>query len=354
MGSEGGTPSVVVEALGVAVGIPVTGPAARRLRRQWSRALTDRTAETVVDLGGIGPDDDVVHDYTITTLVTMAALSATAGTRINLHAGAVSDESGRALAVVGPSGSGKTTAISLLAGRLGYLTDETVSLDDDLRVHAHPKPLSVITDAEAPRLKQSLSPDDLGLARPPAHARLHRIVLLHRGAGHAGLVPASIPHAIVEIVEQTSSLAQLQHPIHRLAATIDSCGGVWALEYDEFAERVEDLVGLLDRAPQQRVEHVHHPFAESAADAPAPGRWSRADWVDAEQYDDELVLMVGDRVHLLAGLGVVVWLALATPRTADELVGRAQELWGEHVDAAELVVDALHVLSEQGLLQSPA
>jgi hypothetical protein len=176
--------------------------------------------------------------------------------------------------------------------------------------------------------------------------------VLHRGAGDAGLVPASIPRAIVEIVEQTSSLVRLEHPIHRLAGTIDACGGVWALEYDEFAGRLDDMVALLEREPQPPVAHVHHPFTGDAD--PVPGAWSRASWSDAEQYDDELVLMVGDRVQLLAGLGVVVWLALATPRTADELVARAEELWGEHPGGAALVADALDVMSRQGLVQPPA
>lgn len=354
MGSDGATPEVVVEALGVAVGIPVSGPAAARLRRQWSRSLTDRPATAVVDLRGVVSAGEVAHDYAITSLVTMAALDATAGLRINLHAGAVADEQGRTLAVIGPSGSGKTTAISMLAGRLGYLSDETVSLDEDLLVHAHPKPLSVITDAGAPRLKQSLSPDDLDLRHPPERARLHRIVLLHRGAGTAGLVPASVPRAIVEIVEQTSSLVLLEHPIHRLAGAIDSCGGVWELQYAEFGDRLDDVVDLLDREPQPPVEHVHHPFTDGAAGEPTPGAWSRVPWTDAEEYDDELVLMVGDRVQVLAGLGVVVWLALATPRTADELVALAQARWGDHPGAAGLVADALDVLSRRGLVQPPA
>ena len=46
-------------------------------------------------------------------------------------------------------------------------------------------------------------------------------------------------------------------------------------------------------------------------------------WLDAVEYDDELVVMVGDRVHVLAGLGFVAWLALASPRTLDELVAEA-------------------------------
>ena len=354
MGSEGGAPEVVVEALGVAVGIPVSGSAAARLRHQWSRSLTDRAATTVVDVGQVDSGDDAAHDYAITTRVTLAALDATAGRRINLHAGAVADEHGRTLAVIGPSGSGKTTAISLLAGRLGYLTDETVSLDEELRVHAHPKPLSIVTDIEAPRSKRSLSPDDLGLRRPPERAHLHRIVLLRRGQGDAGLVPVPTPRAIVEMVEQTSSLVRLEHPVHRLAAAIDACGGVWGLEYAEFEDRLDDMVALLDGEPQDLAEHRHHPWSPGATGDPVAGAWSRAPWTDAEEYDDELVLMVGDRVHALAGLGVVIWLALESPRTAAELVAEAQATWGEHPEAAGLVADALAVMAEQHLVQPPA
>ena len=354
MSNEGQPPEVVVESLGVAVGIPVTGSAADRLRRQWSRALTDREASTVVDLELLDPAAEVAHDYAVTSRVTMAALDATAGRRLNLHAGAVADEDGRTLAVIGPSGSGKTTAISLLAGRLGYLSDETVSIDETLEVHPHPKPLSVITDPDEPHLKSSLSPDDLGLRRPPDRAHLHRIVLLHRGTGDEGLVPVPDPRAIVEIVEQTSSLVQLEHPIHRVASTIDACGGVWALEYHEFTGWLEDVVGLLDREPRTAPWHAHHPFDPGTAGDPVPGAWSRAPWTDAEEYDDELVLMIGDGVHALAGLGVLIWLALEQPRTADELVARAQALWGEHPDAADKVADALELMADQRMVQRPA
>lgn len=345
---------MVVEALGVAVGIPVSDDDVVRLRRQWSRALTDREPTVVVDLDLLDSADTAAHDYAITSRVTMAALDATSGRRINLHAGAVADEQGRALAVIGPSGSGKTTAISLLAGRLGYLSDETVSLDADLLIHPHPKPLSIITDVDAPRQKQSLSPDDLGLRHPPERAHLHRIVLLRRGHGDAGLVPISAPRAIVAMVEQTSSLVHLEHPVHRLATVVDACGGVWGLEYDEFGDRVDDVVGLLDHPPRELDEHVHHPFVAGTCDGPVPGAWSRAAWTDAEEYDDELVLMLGDRVHVLAGLGVVVWLALESPQTTAELVARAQALWGEHPGAAGLVTDALDVMAEQLMVQPPA
>jgi len=44
------------------------------------------------------------------------------------------------------------------------------------------------------------------------------------------------------------------------------------------------------------------------------------------QYDDQLVLLVGDTAHLLAGLGVVTWLALAAPQNDGERPGRGARL----------------------------
>jgi hypothetical protein len=99
---------------------------------------------------------------------------------------------------------------------------------------------------------------------------------------------------------------------------------------------------------------VHHPFGADATMAPVPGAWSRAPWTDAEEYDDELVLMVADRVHVLAGLGVVIWLALEKPRTTDELVAEAEALWGEHPGAAALVTEALDVMAGQLMVHPPA
>lgn len=351
MRQDGASPEVVVEALGVPVGIPVTGEAAARLRRQWSRSLTDRPAATVVDLSQLDAAHAVVHDYAVTSRVTLAALDATAGSRLNLHAGVVADEEGRALAVVGASGSGKTTAVQMLARRLGYLSDETTSVDDRLLVHPHPKPLSVIADADAPLVKESLSPDDLGLVHPPARAYLHRLVLLRRGEGDSGLVPLAPAHAIAEMVSQTSSLVHLEHPIRRLADTLDACGGVWVLHYRELEHWLDALVDLLDAEGQPPLPRLHHPGEDSVAER--PGSWARVPWRDAVEYDDELVLMVESRVHVLAGLGVVLWLALEVPRTADELVAEVQGLWGAHPEAGTLVCGALGLMADEGMLRPP-
>jgi NaMN:DMB phosphoribosyltransferase len=143
--------AVVVRVLGVAVAVPTHDvETADRLRRQWSRALTRSPAEVTADTTGLSDLAPDQHDYAMTSRVTLCALEATAGTRLNIHAGAVADGEGRALAVVGESGMGKTTAIRALARRLGYLSDETVSVSPDLTVHPHAKPLSVVTDPIPP------------------------------------------------------------------------------------------------------------------------------------------------------------------------------------------------------------
>ena len=341
---------MVVAALGVPIRIPVDGNAEDRLRHQWSRALTD--GDAAIDLDPVDAPDEVTHDYVVTTRVTLAALDATAGLRVNLHAGAVADGRGRAMAVVGASGSGKTTAVELLSRRLGYLSDETTSVDERLVVHPHPKPLSKITDQAASPAKHSLSPDDLDLLRPPASSYLHRIVLLHRGEEEVGLVPLPPAHAIAELVPQTSSLARLEQPILRLADLVDACGGAWRLHYRELEHWLDPLVDLLDVEGRPPPARVHHPGTDDGGHG-VPGTWTRVPWRDAVEYDDELVVMVEDRVHVLAGLGVVIWLSLQTPRTTEEVVADVQALWGAHPDARALVADALDRLCREGLILSP-
>jgi len=153
------------------------------------------------------------------------------------------------------------------------------------------------------------------------------------------------------MVEQTSSLAQPEHPLRRVAELIDACGGVWGLHYREIEARLDELVGLLDHDPQPEVARAHHP-AGSSADA-APVEWRRAPWLDAVEYDDELVVMVGAEVRVLAGLGLVLWLALDVPRSTDELIAVTTAELGEHPEAEALVTGALALLASDGVLVEP-
>ena len=347
------TNDVVVRVLGVAVAIPAhDAETAARLRHQWARALTTSPAEVNADAGGLSALEADQHDYAMTSRVTLRALEATAGTRLNIHAGAVADPEGRTLAVVGESGMGKTTAIRALATRLGYLSDETVSVDADLTVHPHAKPLSVITDRSRADRKASVSPDDAGLLIPPNHATLRRIVLLRRGQGTEGLVPISTPEAMVEIVPQTSSLVLLDNPLLTLGEIIERCGGAFALHYEEVSDHLDELIHVLTEPDRERRSVGHHPPADQPE--AVPGQWSRTPWRDAVEYDGELVVMVEDTALLLAGLGSTLWLALRDPATVTDLVALAELEHGPHPQANSLIEAALSELVEHGLVTAPS
>ena len=195
---------------------------------------------------------------------------ATAGERFNLHAGGVADEHGRVLALVGPSGAGKTTATRVLARRLAYLSDETVSIAPDGEVSTHPKPLSVLVDPEHTQRKEQLSPDDLGLLPTPANGTLARLVVLHRTPGStSGLVRLDTITAVLELIEQSSSLAQLPDPLRTLLRLVGRCGGVWGLEYDEIGDHLDTLVELLalDLPPIDLATGLtHHPGRTGAVE----------------------------------------------------------------------------------------
>jgi energy-coupling factor transporter ATP-binding protein EcfA2 len=329
-----------------------------RLAHQWARAVVDAPHEPAVSSVAATPGDaetEHARDYTLTTQLTMAALVATAGERLNLHAGGVADEQGRVLAVVGPSGAGKTTATRVLAQRLAYLSDETVSITPDGVVSAHPKPLSVLIDPEQLRRKEQLSPDDLGLLPTPPTGTLARLVVLHRRPGSTGgLVRLDTITALLELIEQSSSLGQLPDPLRTMLRLMAACGGVWGLEYDEIEDHVDTLVDLLARdlpVLDLATDLPHHPGSGDPPGDNFPADLVvREPWVDAVEIGPDLVVLVEAKAFRLSDLAATVWLELTEARTIDELVVAAQIEHGEHPDASAIVETAVDTLVGLGLV----
>jgi hypothetical protein len=286
----------------------------------------------------------------------MEALKATAGRRINLHAGGVADERHRVLAVVGPSGTGKTTATLALAQRLGYVSDETVSIDRDGTVAPHPKPLSVVLDPQRLRDKQQQSPDDLGLLPTPDEGSLARLVVLHRGPGGTrGLSRLGIAEGMLQLIEQSSSLARLPRPLQAVAALIEACDGMWALTYEEIDDHVDELVNLLADPPAQapsRPKLTWHPGESEfpLAIGDDGSLVARRPWAEAVEVDDELLVLTESHALLLADLTATVWLHLDRPRSVEELVRAAERRHGAHGRAEEIVRAAIAALEQHQLV----
>jgi hypothetical protein len=185
----------------------------------------------------------VLHD--LSSRVTLTVIERQAGRLWMLHGAALADPiSGATVALVAPSGTGKTTASRILARRFGYVTDETVGVARDLRVHAHPKPLSVVRTGT--EVKDQVAPADAGLLPTPAAPTLSAVVLLRRdGTRRARLERLRTSMAIAALAPETSYLGRLPRPLSFLADILAQVGAFEA-HYREAAD-LEPLVAGLAR-----------------------------------------------------------------------------------------------------------
>ena len=152
------------------------------MRVAWADALADAAAEPVETVTPYGSER--VHMLSgLSQQVTLAAIEAARGRAWMLHAAGIATPDGQVVVLVGPSGRGKTTASRALGAVYGYVSDETIAIDDDGRVWPYRKPLSVIEDPAAP--KTQLPPSALGLQPlPDAELRVAAVVLLDRDPSH--------------------------------------------------------------------------------------------------------------------------------------------------------------------------
>ncbi|WP_147305280.1 hypothetical protein [Subtercola boreus] len=278
-------------------------------------------------------------------LVTRLAIDARRNDLVMLHAGAVADlQTGRVIAFVGPSGRGKTTASIALGRVFGYVTDETLGINDDLTVLPYGKPLSVKQPAPA-RWKTQVSPTALGLqALTRRPLRLVGVVMLDRRPAEPGEVPPAVrplgfAESVGELVPQVSYLAERGRPLQRLRSILDSCGGLRQVSYSE-ADTLPEVFRRL--------------FAEAGPETPASPTVFHTVFDDAVRDGDSLVVLKDRVVRVLSGIAPTLFENAIAGSTIEELTRAVVDSHGlpPSGDADELVAAAFDELVSVGLLRA--
>ncbi|WP_407709949.1 hypothetical protein ACJJV6_03335 [Arthrobacter nitrophenolicus] len=290
----------------------------------------------------------------LTTRLTLAAILANAGELTMLHACGLADPlTGAVVALVARSGTGKTTAASVLAKSYGYVTDETVAIAHDGSVVPYPKPLSV-KHSDSPYKRQA-GPDELGLLPVTAMPFIQSIVLLDRVQGGATMAPelkkVPLADAVLALLPETSSQAEIGAPLQSLCHLIDDVGGVWQVTYAE----AEDLPGTLEPlfGEQPRTEpDWEAKVTESAGPGDIPQGWfQRAAARDAVAIGGDLLVMLENHVVRLSGIGPAIWEAAAAPVPLEDLVEAVAKQHGTHEGYRAAVERAAQQLAAESVLE---
>lgn len=273
-----------------------------------------------------------------------------------LHAAGLALPDGRVIALIGPSGRGKTTASRVLGSSLGYVSDETVAIDDEGRVHPYRKPLSIIEEPAAPKVQRA--PSQLGLgALPGAPLQLAAIVLLERrdGVAEPYTERVTFADALEEMVTQSSYLMELPTPLQTVWRHVHEVGGVHRVTYSE-AESIVELVTALAVYPQ-RTTDVNAVVPDwHRRKVPSGGGYVRSALRDAIVVGDGVAVMAEDadgarRAHVISGIGAEL-IAAAEGVTFDSLVERVLSAHGAPPEGnpTDLVARALEALAGAGIV----
>jgi hypothetical protein len=271
-----------------------------------------------------------------------------------LHAcGVAHPATGAVVALVAKSGTGKTTAASVLARTYGYVTDETVAVAWDGSVVPYPKPLSVKQEGGFP--KRQASPDEFGLQPAPALPHIQSIVLLNRieGVRHTAPVLERVPlaDAVLALVPESSSLAEVVDPLQSLCRLIESVGGVWQVTYSESADLPAALEPLFRL--QQTTQTGWAPAAAKTVRQPQipAGHIQRRAPRDAVTIAGDLLIMLDNQIVRLSGIGPAVWGACAKPVSLDGITNYVGSVHGKPEGYREAVAAAVDQLVAKSILE---
>lgn len=289
----------------------------------------------------------------LTSRLTVAAILANAGELTMLHACGVADPAtGAVVALVAKSGTGKTTAASVLARSYGYVSDETVAIAWDGSVVPYPKPLSVKQGAGAP--KRQVGPDEFGLQPAPAMPYIKAIVLLNRAPCNLQpplLEKLPLADAVLALIPDSSSQAEVVDPLQSLCRLIESVGGAWQVTYSEAADLPTALEPLFRLQPASGTGWEPAELEVFQPGHLPAGSVQRRASKDAVTIGDDLLVMLDNDIVRLSGIGPAVWEACAGPASLFEIANHVGRVHGQPEGYRTAVAGAVEQLIAGSILE---
>jgi len=334
-----------------------------QLQEPWSDAAPDAGLESLpedeaVELPWQFPNEKGLPGSIaeLSTRVTLAAIEHRRGELLMLHAAGIADPLGRVVAFIGPSGRGKTTLSRTLGRHYSYVTDETVGIDVDGAVHPYRKPLSIIKEGQ--QHKEQTSPSSLGLLELPAEdLKLSGLVVVIRNPelqGAPEVVRLELCEALAAIVPEISYLADLERPLQMAARLVDRCGAIRQVTYREASDVLPLIPGLLEPADPEEWEAVLPvPGSAGARSVLDEESYVPAEVLDAVESAGQTAIIDTSRVvHILDGVGPVIWRSLCAGRDFDGVTHDVEEAFGAPPEKSlEAAVSAvMRSLADVGLL----
>ncbi|MHC6593434.1 PqqD family protein [Arthrobacter sp. C152] len=288
----------------------------------------------------------------LTSRLTVAAILDNAGELTMLHACGVADPgTGAVVALVAKSGTGKTTAASVLARTYGYVTDETVAIGWDGSVVPYPKPLSVKQKAGGP--KRQVGPDEFGLQPAPGMPFIQSVVLLNRVPGPTTPALERVPlaDALLALIPDSSSQAEVVEPLQSLCRLIDSVGGVWQVTYSEAADLPAALEPLFQVQPPSGNSWEPAATRTDRSGEFRGGSIRRRIPKDAVAIGGDLLVMLDHEIVRVSGIGPAIWEACASPVDLNRIVDYVAEVHGAPEGYRAAVVNAVEQLVARTVLE---